>query len=197
MIVVRPRDYDVSEKIYVVEIAKGMVVTLGHLLRNMWGALTRRRTIETWEYPNEPRPGGYSLRNRLLHRLLKRPDGTPKCVACYMCATACPAEAIEIVAEESPDPTVEKRPVSFVIDELRCVFCGFCVEACPKDAIRMDSDIGNLVGTQREDFVFTLDKLLSMTPRAGAVVHDREHEARLRTGFLDAPPAIHSSATHE
>lgn len=191
MIVVRPREYTPTERIYLVAIARGMAVTLWHLLRNMVGALTRRRTISTWEYPEEPLPGGYSPRVRLLHRLTKRPDGTPKCVACYMCATACPAEAIEIVAEESPDPSVEKRPLSFVIDELRCVMCGFCVEACPKDAIRMDSEVGNLVGTTREEFVYTMDQLLAMKPRPGAILYDREEEAKKAAGLLDDPPATH------
>jgi NADH-quinone oxidoreductase subunit I len=170
------------ENIYIVEILKGLWVTMRHLLSNLWGAVTRHRTIKTWEYPEEPR--AYSERVRLIHRLVKRPDGTPKCVACYMCATACPAVAIEIVAEESEDPTIEKRPLSFVIDELRCVMCGFCVEACPKDAIRMDSEIGDLVGTRREDFIFTLEQLLEMQPRPGAYLGDRELEAKRKAGMI-------------
>lgn len=185
LFVVRPPQPTLSERIYLIEILRGLWITLGHFLRNLWGALTRRRTIQTWEYPEEPRT--YPSRTRLIHRLVQRPDGTPKCVACYMCATACPAVAIEIIAEESPDPQIEKRPISFVIDELRCVMCGFCVEACPKDAIRMDSEIGDLVGTRREDFIFTLDKLLKMPPRPGADLSDRELEAKRAAGLLDDP----------
>src|SRR5256885_16789942 len=80
-------------------------------------------------------PPGY----RGMHRLVPRIDGRPRCVACYMCATACPAQCIYIEAGEYDDEAIEKYPVRFEIDELRCIVCGFCVEACPKDAIRMDT----------------------------------------------------------
>ncbi len=184
MIVIKRREYTTVENLYIIEVVKGLAVTMGHLLTNMWEFLTRKdpkeRRIQTWEYPEEPRK--YVERARLLHRLVKRPDGTPKCVACYMCATICPANAIEIIAEPSPDSNIEKRPLSFVIDELRCVFCGFCVEACPKDAIRMDSNIGDLVGIKRENFVLTLEQLLEMKPRPGAYLGDKELEAKKQIG---------------
>jgi NADH-quinone oxidoreductase subunit I len=188
-IVIRPREYTKSEKVYLIEIMRGLYVTMSHFLRNIIGVFTRKRVITSWEYPEEHRP--YNPRNRLLHRLLKRPDGSPKCVACYMCATACPAGVIEIIAEESPDPKIEKRPISFVIDELRCVYCGFCVDACPKDAIRMDSDIGNLVGATREEFVLNMRQLMSISPQDNAIPYDREIQAQKDAGLFDAPPATH------
>lgn len=137
-------------------IAKGFWVTLKHLVYN----LISRKGVPTIDYPYEER--NISPRWRGLHRLTKRQDGSVKCVACFLCATACPAECIYIEAEEAPDPTIEKRPQKFEIDLLRCVFCGLCVEACPVDAIRMDSGIYSLVGNQRLNLLYDKEKLLSI-----------------------------------
>lgn len=134
----------------------GFWVTLKHLIYNLFG----KRYIPTIDYPYEERE--ISPRWRGLHRLTKRADGSVKCVACFLCATACPAECIYIEAEEAPDPSIEKRPKKFEIDLLRCVFCGLCVEACPVDAIRMDSGIYSLVGNQRLDLLYDKTKLLSI-----------------------------------
>ena len=68
---------------------------------------------------------------RGVHRLNRDEEGRVKCVACYMCSTACPAHCIDIVAAPSPWPDREKYPETFVIDELRCIYCGMCEEACP------------------------------------------------------------------
>ncbi len=144
-----PQDKPVTfrERIYLPEVLRGLAVVTRHFLRNAFfsrdanpDVLARDRRLSlvtTVQYPEErvTYPPGY----RGLHRLVPREDGRPRCVACYMCATACPAQCIYIEAGEYPDDPIEKYPVKFVIDELRCVVCGFCVEACPKDAIRMDT----------------------------------------------------------
>jgi len=143
------RPTDLREAMYFPEIIRGIGTLTGHFLRNLFfprdpnpDILARPRGFGrsdnvTLQYPEEkaPYPPGY----RGLHRLVPRGDGKPRCVACYMCATACPAQCIYIEAGEVEGDPVEKYPVKFVIDELRCVVCGFCVEACPKDAIRMDT----------------------------------------------------------
>lgn len=138
---------DLRERLYFPEAIRGVGILMKQFLRNFFfgreknpDMLARDRSLSqnaTLQYPEErvPYPPGY----RGLHRLVPREDGRPRCVACYMCATICPAQCIYIEAGELPDDPIEKYPTKFVIDELRCVVCGFCVEACPKDAIRMDS----------------------------------------------------------
>jgi len=76
-----------------------------------------------------------------------------------MCETVCPAHCIYIVAEEDPDPKIEKRPKSFDINLGLCVVCGYCVEACPEDAIRMDTYIRNTASYTREGMMLSLADL--------------------------------------
>jgi NADH-quinone oxidoreductase subunit I len=124
------------EQLYIPELIRGMSVTLRHFFNNTFGS----KDIVTVRYPEEKRE--YPERFRGVHRLMKREDGTVRCVACMMCSTACPANCIHIVAgEREGEDGIEKYPVSFDIDELVCVVCGLCVEACPCDAIRMDTGI--------------------------------------------------------
>jgi NADH-quinone oxidoreductase subunit I len=77
-----------------------------------------------------------------------------------MCATVCPARCITIVAEESPDPGIEKRPKSFTIDGLRCVMCGFCVDACPAEAIYMSGEY-EMAEYTKEACIWDLDFLMN------------------------------------
>jgi NADH-quinone oxidoreductase subunit I len=134
------------EKIYVVEIAKGLRVTFGKLLSNLAGhvirAVTGRTDVQAGvaiQYPNVRR--AYPARYRGRHRLTLYPNGDIKCTSCFLCATACPARCIYIEACEHEDPQVEKFPKRYEIDTLLCIYCGYCVEACPVDAIRMDTGL--------------------------------------------------------
>jgi len=158
------------ERIYLLEVYRGLALTSRHFFVNLWRHTLRLVGIKsappgaaTFQYPEVRRP--QSPRLRTLHRLTKRPDGTPRCVACMMCETVCPAFCIKIVAEEVDDPSIEKRPKSFDIDIGRCVFCGFCVEACPEDAIRMDTGITEIGALSREGMILNMDTLLSLPPK--------------------------------
>lgn len=141
-------------RFYVVQVALGLLVTLRHALANV----VRPWRMPTVYYPEQKKALPPATRGR--HRLMKREDGTPRCTACMLCATVCPAECIHILAGESPDPAVEKVPQRFDIDMLRCVFCGYCVEACPLDAIRMDVPEVALADFTRQGFVWTKERLL-------------------------------------
>jgi NADH-quinone oxidoreductase subunit I len=115
----------------------------------------------TVSFPEERPHIGNPLIYRGVHRLNKDEQGRVKCVACFLCATACPAHCIDIIGAESPWPDREKYPESFVIDELRCIYCGMCEEACPVDAIELTS-LMDLTGRSREEMVFDKEKLLSV-----------------------------------
>lgn len=146
-------------RLYIFAILGGLAVTLRHLLRNLFG----QRDVATIQYPEERRE--YSERTRGRHILTTRDDGSLRCVACYMCETACPADCITIVAEEDPEATVEweKRPLIFEIDLLRCVFCGYCVDACPKQALVMSRQ-HEMAFTTRDEGVVGIEELKQKGP---------------------------------
>jgi len=144
-----------KERTYLWSLFTGMKLTLKHFKAN----LNDTTSIPTCQYP-DAQPEDITERYRGMHRLTKRDDETVRCVACFMCATACPADCIFIEAEERLDGIDEKQPARFDIDLLECIFCGYCVEACPCDAIRMDTGIFSIVAKNREDFVINKEKLL-------------------------------------
>lgn len=130
---------------------QGLTTTIKHLV-------SPKMTVQ---YPDQQHEIPDPLIYRGVHRLNRDEQGRVKCVACFLCATACPAHCIDIVAEESPWPDRQKYPQSFTIDELRCIYCGMCEEACPVDAIELTS-LYNLTGKSREEMVYDKEKLLSV-----------------------------------
>lgn len=156
-------------QIYLPEIIRGVWITAGHFWKNLFfhlmhqfGLFKAVQAAVTIMYPEHRRK--QPVRSRTRHRLTKRADGSPRCVGCMMCETVCPARCIYIVAEEHPDPTIEKRPKSFDIDLGKCVYCGFCVEVCPEDAIRMDTMIVDTAAYSREGMKLDIVELLNPNP---------------------------------
>jgi NADH-quinone oxidoreductase subunit I len=142
----RREEMSFLEKIYVVEIFKGLTITYGKLLKNLWlhtlkffGVTLNEAPGVAIQYPNERR--AYPARYRGRHRLTLYDNGDVKCTSCFLCATACPARCIYIEACEHEDPSVEKFPKRYEIDTLLCIYCGYCVEACRVDAILMDTGL--------------------------------------------------------
>jgi NADH-quinone oxidoreductase subunit I len=95
-----------------------------------------RKTV-TENYPHEP--VHFQPRYRGIHVLHRDENGLEKCVGCFLCAAACPANCIYIEAAENTDANRisagERYASVYNIDYSRCIFCGYCVEACPTDAI--------------------------------------------------------------
>jgi NADH-quinone oxidoreductase subunit I len=187
---VKPPKIGLLEQLYVPAIFEGLRTTVRHATATLLGtgAVTR-------QYPEEqPKlPPHY----RGVHRLNRDEKGRVKCVACYMCSTACPAHCIDIVAAPSPWADREKYPETFVIDELRCIYCGMCEQACPVDAIELTT-IYDITGMSREEMMFDKEKLLSVfdeTVRRGT------DPVRTRSGPLsvasEVPPetGVTSSST--
>ena len=153
--VTMPRGKNWLDNTYLVPLIKGLALTFKHMFAK----------TPVLNYPENKKilPPHY----RGLHMLTRDERGREKCVACEMCSTACPADCIRIVADDSGDAwkdnfeNREKHPKIFEIDELRCIFCGMCVEACPEDAIDM-SDMHNLADYTREDFIYDKQRLLGV-----------------------------------
>ena len=108
-------------------IAKGMSITFKEMLS----------PTVTEYYPDEP--ARFEERYRGVHVLQRDENGLEKCVACFLCAAACPSNCIYIEAAENVAQTRisggERYAKVYNIDYNRCIFCGYCVEACPTDAI--------------------------------------------------------------
>ncbi len=167
---VEPAKLGLFGQLYLPLVADGLRTTLTHMFAKK----------HTEQYPEqEPTlPPNY----RGVHRLNRDDAGRVKCVACYMCATACPSHCIDIVAAPAPAGWTdrEKYPETFVIDQSRCIYCGMCEEACPVDAIELTT-MYDLTGLSREQLIFDKEKLLSVYDQTTAAGTDpvRTHSGRL------------------
>lgn len=89
--------------------------------------------------------------------LSRDPDGGERCVACYLCAAACPVDCIALQATE--DEQGRRYPAFFRINFSRCIFCGFCEEACPTYAIQLTPDF-EMCDYHRQSLVYEKEDLL-------------------------------------
>jgi NADH-quinone oxidoreductase subunit I len=140
------------EKVYLPAILNGMRITFGHLFR-------KKTTVK---YPEVRREFSDVYRGQ--HVLKRDDEGRERCTACGLCAVACPAEAITMVAAERKPGEEhlyreEKYAVVYEINMLRCIFCGDCEEACPKEAIFLTN---RTVSSEfkRDEFIYGKDELV-------------------------------------
>ncbi len=93
--------------------------------------------------------------------LTRDPEGGERCVACYLCAVACPVACIALQATE--DETGRRYPAFFRINFSRCIYCGYCEEACPTYAIQLIPDF-EMSEYVRQNMVYEKEHLLISGP---------------------------------
>ena len=146
------RKMSFAESIYLPAVFSGMWITIKHLFK-------RPVTIK---YPDAVREMAPVYRGQ--HVLKRDEKGAERCTACGLCALACPAEAITMVAAERKKGEEklyreEKYASTYEINMLRCIFCGLCEEACPKEAIFLTDRLVD-AEYERNDFVYGKDILV-------------------------------------
>jgi NADH-quinone oxidoreductase subunit I len=150
------------------------VVQVGHRRHRSQSSLARARTSlralgivighafhsrDTIEYPKEMVYLPPRYRGRIV--LSRDPQGEERCVACYLCAVACPVDCIALQATE--DDTGRRYPAWFRINFSRCIFCGYCEEACPTYAIQLTPDV-EMGEYDRKNMVYEKEDLLISGP---------------------------------
>ncbi len=126
------------------------------VLRTLWQVFRhmfqRRITIQ---YPEEKPYLPPRYRGRII--LSRDPDGAERCVACYLCAVACPVDCISLQATQ--DEHGRRYPEFFRINFSRCIYCGFCEDACPTYAIQLIPD-PEMCEYKRENLVYEKEHLM-------------------------------------
>ena len=128
-------------RIFLLDLLKGLRVTFSY---------QRPSATCTEQYPLERPP--VAERYRGAPRLNKHPEtGETLCIACNLCALACPENLIVVGWERTEDR--KKRLTTFTYDLSRCMFCGLCEDACPVDALELTQDF-ELAPYDRRDMIW-------------------------------------------
>ncbi len=165
------------------------------VIRSLWyvflHAFHRRITVQ---YPDEQPYLAPRYRGRII--LSRDPDGEERCVACYLCAVACPVDCISLQSTE--DENGRRYPAFFRINFSRCIFCGYCEDACPTYAIQLTPDF-EMSEYDRQNMVYEKEDLLISGPgkyhdynfwRVSGVAIGGKGKGQ---GLEDAPPVdVHS-----
>jgi NADH-quinone oxidoreductase subunit I len=156
-------------------IAKGMSITFKEMFQ----------PTEVENYPDGKGPmrgAIFQERFRGKHQLQRDENGLEKCVACFLCAAACPSNCIYIEAAENTEAvrisSAERYAKVYNIDYNRCIFCGYCVEACPTDAITHGHgfELASLNATtlvmRKEDLLVSIEPAMPLIPGGSTDIAD-------------------------
>ena len=125
-------------------------------LRSIWQVLKHTFTRpETIQYPEQKPYLAPRYRGRIV--LTRDPDGEERCVACNLCAVACPVDCIALQKGTREDGSW--YPEFFRINFSRCIMCGLCEEACPTYAIQLTPDF-EMCEYDRQNMVYEKAHLL-------------------------------------
>jgi len=141
-------------------IAQGMTITLKEMFQPT--------IVENYPDGDGPLKGAkFQERFRGMHVLQRDENGLEKCVACFLCAAACPANCIYIEAAENTAEArvsgAERYARVYNIDYNRCIFCGYCVEACPTDAITHGHGF-ELASFNASNLIYRKEQMLAPAP---------------------------------
>ncbi len=126
------------------------------ILKSIWQVLLHTlRKRATIQYPEQKPYVPPRWRGRII--LSRDPDGAERCVACYLCAAACPVGCIALQATQ--DEHGRRYPEFFRINFSRCIFCGLCEEACPTYALQLTPDF-EMSEYKRQNLVYEKEDLL-------------------------------------
>ncbi len=167
----------------VIEFVKGLGVTLR----------TAFKPNVTVQYPEERRPVSRRFRGR--HELRRYDNGLERCIGCSLCAAACPADAILVIAGENTDEERyspgERYAAVYEINMIRCIFCGYCEEACPTNAIVL-GPVFDISAFTRDAMIYTKENLLvpspPQTPGTPQQTPEGEYNTSIIPGTLTSEP---------
>lgn len=164
----------VKQENSIIEISKNLLVGLKTTIKTFF------QKPVTFQYPKEKLR--IAERYRAFPLLNVNKDGSLRCVACILCQTVCPSEAIkirtgfadygdshELTERQKHNPSLKgletgiyndgrRHPLSFEIDMLRCIGCGYCEEICPEEAIAMDGNF-EIAFYSRDEAIYPIEKL--------------------------------------
>ncbi len=145
----RPK-FSLLDQIYLVELVKGLGITLRHLVLSVLGKSRGKKDFNgkgigvCMPFPEQRWDERMPEYYRGAPTLVRGEDGRERCVSCQLCEFICPARAITVTpGEVDPNSSCtkqEKAPAKFEIDMLRCIYCGMCQEVCPEQAIFLSKE---------------------------------------------------------